>query len=61
MGKGELVTAAEAANILGLSKMRVHQMIDEGKLSVVQTVGAQSIKLLNGAEVKRLKRSRGKG
>ena len=61
MGKQDLITPAEAAIILGVSKMRVHQMIDEGKLSVVHTVGLQKIKLLNKAKVEQLQKARGKG
>jgi len=61
MGKQSLITPSEAALILGVSRMRVHQMIREGKISVVHTVGAQKIKLLDKAEVKRLQKMREKG
>ena len=61
MGKLDLITPSEAAIILGVSRERVHQMINEGKLSVVQTVGLQKIKLLSKAKVKRLQKAREKG
>ena len=60
MGYKDLITPTEAAIILGVSRMRVHQMINEGKLSVVQTVGAQKIKLLSKAKVERLQKAREK-
>ncbi len=61
MGHQDLITASEAAIILGVSRVRIHQMIDEGKLPVVQMVGAQKIKLLSKAKVERFRKEREKG
>jgi len=61
MGKQVLITPSEAALILGVSRVRVHQLIREGKITVVHTVGPQKIKLLDKADIKRLKKMREKG
>jgi len=61
MGYQDLITPSEAALILGVSRMRVHQLIREGKITVIHTIGAQNIKLLDKAKVKRLQKAREKG
>ena len=54
------VTAGEAAKIIGVSRQRVDVLINEGRLTVVGTVGAQKIRLLDRAQVKRFKKEREK-
>lgn len=60
MVPADKVTPGEAAEILGVSRQRVDVLINEGRLTVVDTVGAQKIRLLSRSEVMRFKRERDK-
>lgn len=56
MGETEEVTLAEAAELLGVSKRRVRQIVADGRLAIVRTVqlGALSVHLLASSQVKSL-------
>jgi len=54
----QLVTASKAALILGVSRQRVHQMIQEGKLKPASTIRGRKGVLLyqfDRADVERLR------
>lgn len=54
----KLLSTGEAARRIGVSRERVHYLIQEGRLSVVATVGFGR-RLLDAEEVKRFVRERG--
>ena len=54
------ITPSEAAKILGISRQRVDVLISDGRLTVVDTVGAQKIRLLDRKAVQRFKKEREK-
>ena len=54
------ITPGQAAEILDVSRQYVDVLINEGWLTVVDTVGAQKIRLLDRAQVERLKKKRDK-
>ena len=60
MKRTGLITATEAAQILGVSRQHVDRLIRNGQLPVVDIVGTQKIRLLDRAQVEQLKRKRDK-
>jgi hypothetical protein len=60
----DLVTSAVAAAILGVSRQRVHQLVDAGKLKAlrVETGGAERMRMLvfERTEVERCRAGRAK-
>lgn len=54
------MTLTEAAELLGLTRQRVHAFIKDGRLGVVNRVGGHKLILLDRAQVKRLKKERDK-
>ena len=60
MGLEDLITPSEAAKILGVSRQRVNVLINEDRLTVVDRIGPQKIRLLDRVQVERFKRERAK-
>lgn len=60
MGLEDLITPSEAAKILGVSRQRVNVLINEDRLTVVDRIGLQKIRLLDRKAVLRFKRGREK-
>ena len=60
MVPADKVTPSEAGKILGVSRQRVDEFINEGRLKVVDRVGPQRMRLLNRSEVMRFKKERDK-
>ena len=60
MKRTGLITATEAAQILGVSRQHVDRLIRNGQLPVVDIVGTQKIRLLDRAQVERFKKEREK-
>ncbi len=60
MKRTGLITATEAAQILGVSRQQVDRLIKNGQLPVVDIVGTQKIRLLDRAQVERFKKEREK-
>ena len=54
------MTLTEAAELLGLTRQRVHVFIKDGRLGVVNRVGGHKLILLDRAQVKRFKKEREK-
>jgi len=60
MKRTGLITATEAAQILGVSRQHVDRLIRNGQLPVVDIVGTQKFRLLDRAQVERFKKEREK-
>ena len=60
MGPDNQITPGDAAKILGVSRQRVDVLINEGRLTVLDTVGPQKIRLLDRAQVERFKKEKEK-
>jgi len=60
MKRTGLITATQAAQILGVSRQHVDRLIKNGQLPVVDIVGTQKIRLLDRAQVERFKKEREK-
>ena len=56
----DLVTPQEAADLLGVSRARVHQLIEAGRLEVVARLGGKKTRLLDHKAVQRFKKEREK-
>lgn len=54
------ITPSEAAKIIGISRQRVDVLISDGRLTVVDRVGPQKIRLLDRKAVQRFKKEREK-
>ena len=54
------ITPSEAAKIIGISRQRVDVLISDGRLTVVERVGPQKIRLLDRKAVKQFKKAREK-
>ncbi len=54
------ITPSEAAKILGISRQRVDVLISDGRLTVVDRVGPQKIRLLDRKTVQQFKKEREK-
>lgn len=53
-----LVTPQEAADLLGVSRTRVHQLIEAGRLEVVARLGGKRTRLLDRRAVLQFKKAR---
>jgi len=51
-----LISLSEAGEILGVSRKRVYQFVQEGRLTIRDQVGVQGMILLDSAEVRRFGR-----
>ncbi len=60
MKRTGLITATEAAQILGVSRQHVDRLIRNGQLPVVDIVGTQKIRLLDRRAILRFKKEREK-
>lgn len=54
------MTLTEAAELLAVTRQRVHAIIREGRLEVIDTIGGHRLILLDRKQVERLKRERDK-
>ncbi|MDA2916065.1 helix-turn-helix domain-containing protein [Nitrospinae bacterium AH_259_B05_G02_I21] len=54
------MTLTEAAEYLDVSRQRVHAIIKDGRLEVVNKIGGHKMILLDRAQVERFKRERDK-